>query len=279
MRPVLIGYLPIGVWGACHIIPSHTRANIMKYFLTKALPCLVLGVFLLIACEKHEEASMNKTADSQQAKTTAEAPAPPEPVVVVINTEMRTIQPGFEYPATIEAVETAAMRPQVAGVVKRRNITPGSLVNEGDLLMVIDDADYRMKVEEIKAAIAQTEANAAEAEANFKRAEKLKDKGYISLKDYDTAQARYLSAGAMRQQMAAKLQRAELDLKRTRIYAPFSGRISKAHYAVGDYVSPTSPQPLFELAKTDPVYAVGKVPMAIYEEFVFKAPFEDRAPE
>ena len=158
----------------------------------------------------------------------------------------------------------------MAGVVQQRKVTPGSHVSKGNLLIQLDDADYRMKIAEIKASIAQSEANAAEAEANFQRAKKLKDKGYISLKDFDTAKARRLSSGALTDQLQVKLKRAQLDLERTRIYAPFDGRISAAHYAVGDYVAPGSPQPLFELARVDPVYAVGRVNMAIYEEFVFK---------
>ncbi|MEA3292849.1 MAG: efflux RND transporter periplasmic adaptor subunit [Pseudomonadota bacterium] len=232
---------------------------------------LVLSIFLVVtlaACDRQADAPVEQ-AKVEAPKVQAPA-APPAPLVVTAEAEIRSIQPGFEYPALIEAVETAATRPQVAGAVKKRSITPGALVKKGDLLVELDDADYQVRIAEVEAAIAQAKAGAAEADANFERAKKLKPKGYISLKDFDAAKARSISAMAQIEQAEAKLQRARLDLEHTKIYAPFGGKISAANYAVGDYVAPTSPRPLFELVKLDPVYAIASVNMKLYENFVLK---------
>lgn len=232
---------------------------------------LALSVFLavtLAACDQQADAPIEK-ANTETPSVQAPA-APPAPLVVVAEAAIRRIQPGFEFPALIEAVETAATHPQVAGVVKKRSITPGALVKKGDLLVELDDADYQVRIAEVEAAIAQAKAGAAEADANFERAKKLKPKGYISLKDFDAAKARSISGQAQIKQADAKLQRAKLDLEHTRIYAPFSGKISAANYAVGDYVAPTSPRPLYELVKLDPVYAIASVNMKLYENFVLK---------
>jgi len=83
----------------------------MNHAAGRVIPLLVGCLFFLINCDRGDQASSPETTPAQQAKTAAAPPAPPLPLVVAKEMETRVIQPGFEYPATIEAVETAAMRP------------------------------------------------------------------------------------------------------------------------------------------------------------------------
>lgn len=225
-----------------------------RYFLILCASLLVLG-----ACEKQADQSAIEQATE-----------PPAPLVIIEEVAFRSIQPEFEYPATIESIETAAMRPQVAGVVMKRNITPGADVSVGDLLVELDDAEYRAKLAGIEASMAQAEAAAAEASANYARAEELIGKGYVSAKDYDASKATDMSARAKIKQLEAELLKAQLDLDRTHITAPFSGKISAANYAIGDYVSPSSPEPLFNLVQLDPIYAKASVDIKIYENIILR---------
>lgn len=226
--------------------------------------CLILLSFLVLGCEREE------TTGSAENDTPAVQSQPPLPLVVVVEASAQTIRPRFEFPVTIEPIELAEMRPQVAGVVKHRHFTPGQFVDEGDLLIELDEADYQAKLVEIRALIAQAEANAAEAEVNFSRAEKLRPDGLISQQVYDAAQADNISAKGLVDQLQAQFKIADLDLSYTKIRAPFSGKISNTHYAIGDYVAPGSPEPLFELVKIDQVYALATVDIKVYERFILK---------
>ena len=59
----------------------------------------------------------------------------------------------------------------------------------------------------------------------------------VSQSDYDTAEADYLEAKADVEAAKAALLSAEIDLKRTKIRAPISGRISKSSVTVGALVT------------------------------------------
>ncbi|MEN8198696.1 MAG: efflux RND transporter periplasmic adaptor subunit [Thermodesulfobacteriota bacterium] len=239
------------------------------------LLCVFLTLIIVAGCseEQQEKSDSQKPAPAPASVEKKKQPppaAPPLPRVIAFEAATQKIQPQFEYPVSIEATEMASMRPQVSGIVKVRHFTPGQLVAENDLLMEIDDADYQVKIAEIKASLAQARANAGAAAANYRRAEKLKPKGYISLQDYDAAKAASASAQSLIDLLAAQLKGAKLNLNRTSILAPFAGKISESNYAVGDYVSPASQKPLFELVKLDPIYGIAKVDLKVYEKFVLK---------
>ncbi|MEN8213857.1 MAG: efflux RND transporter periplasmic adaptor subunit [Pseudomonadota bacterium] len=227
---------------------------------------LLLSSLLLASCDK----------PGDEPKETATAAAPAAPVlqqVRVVSTEMRSIQPGFEYPAVIEAMETASVRAQIPAEIVERNITPGALVNKGDLLIRLDDSQHKAKLAEAEAALLEARANANQAEADWERAQQLKPDGYISGRDFDLTKAKAETANAAIARLEASAQRAKLDLEHTKIHAPFSGKISAANYSVGDYVmpnNPTQPLPLFELVKLNPIYAVSNIDLKKYDEFVLK---------
>ena len=57
--------------------------------------------------------------------------------------KVRTITPGFEYPAVIEALQNAAIRPEVQAPLRRNHFTAGDLVEKGTLLVELDPAKFQ----------------------------------------------------------------------------------------------------------------------------------------
>lgn len=212
----------------------------------------------LVACSESEDA------------TNAAAPAPAKPTVSIISASKETLTPSFEVPAVIEATQTARIRAEVNAVISSIDIDPGSLVQEGDLLVELNPDTYQAQLDEAKANHAAAQAALREASGNYDRAQKLKPDGYISEMDFDRIQASRAAAAAALQQAEAQLKQAELNLARTKIVAPFDGKVSAPLHAVGDRVGPLAAQPLFELVKLDPIYAVGEVDQTRYENFVLK---------
>lgn len=175
----------------------------------------------------------------------------------------RTLQPAFALPAVVEAIQTAEILPEVTATLLKNHFSAGDIVNEGDLLVELNEENYRSTLNAAKADLASAKANALQAEANWKRAQTLITDGYISQLDFDKAKANISVAQASVGKAQAQLEKAQLDITHTKIHAPFAGRISKPTYAVGDNVGPGG-KPLFELVQLDPIYVATSVELSRY---------------
>lgn len=219
---------------------------------------LVLFIFITTGCGKSadEEAVVNKG---------------PAPVILtgsaVMVAEVRTIHPKFVLPAIIETVQSARIKPEVAATVTANHFVAGDMVEQGKLLVELDDSTFKAELNSAKAELLSARANVLQAESNWKRAEELIPKGYISALNYDKAKASVETSRAAVARAEANLVSAQLTLKRTKISAPFSGRISKPGHAIGDRVGPLSVTPLFELAQLDPIYVTASVELGLYNRF------------
>lgn len=185
----------------------------------------------------------------------------------VQRTEIRTVNPAFRLPAEIEALQRAAIKPQVSARLKANHFVAGDNVAEGDLLVELDDTESKVALDSSRAALEAAKANLTQAESQWQRAEELLPKGFLSQSDYDQAKAAVETARAALSQANANLEQAELNLTYTQIRAPFAGKISKPGHAVGDLVSPRSTRPLFELVQLDPIYATAGVELSVYNKF------------
>lgn len=240
----------------------------IENILSQALFTCVVVVFAC-GCQEHAKTDAEVTED-KGATLSKDLKNDSLPRVAVIEAQQVAIQPGFEVPAIIEAIQTASVHPEVNALIKKMHITPGAFVKKGDLLVELEESEYRANLDEAKAGLQAAMATVQQAEDNFKRAEKLRPEGYISGQDYDRLEANLANSRAAVAQAEAKLERAELDMKRTKIFAQFDGKISAAFHAVGDRVGPMSAKPLFELVEVNPIYAVAEVEQRRYEDFVLK---------
>jgi membrane fusion protein (multidrug efflux system) len=139
-------------------------------------------------------------------------------------------------------VEVVAEVPARLLEIRKRE---GARVVKGEVLAVLDDTDYRLSRERARAALAVAEANAAHAEAEKKRADDLLKTGGITDKDHLSAEVGLQVANASLAQAKAEAAIAEEQYARTRVKAPFSGRIARRHPDAGAMLA--AGQPLFTL--------------------------------
>ncbi len=159
--------------------------------------------------------------------------------------------PTEKFVGHVEAEQHVDIRARVSGHLKEVAFAEGAQVKEGDLLFRIDDEEYRAKVAQRKAEIAQAEAIVARTEKQLKRMEEA-DPRSISPLDLDNAHADDASARAVLAQAKANLTVAEIDLKHTSIYAPFTGRMGRKFASKGDYITPSFGS-LAKIVQTDPM--------------------------
>jgi membrane fusion protein (multidrug efflux system) len=181
-------------------------------------------------------------------------PAPPPPAVGVVTLRVETAPLVNELPGRIAAVETAEVRPQISGVIRRRLFQEGGYVRAGQLLYEIEDAPYR-------AALAQAQGNLANAQASIRatglQAQRYRDlvgMNAVSRQEYDNAEATAQQARASVAAQRGALQVAQVNQNFTRIRAPISGRIGRSLFTPGALVQAGQADALTTIQRTDRVY-------------------------
>jgi len=150
----------------------------------------------------------------------------------VVLTTQGTVRPRTE----------STLIPQVSGriVEVAPNFRNGGFFELDDLLLRIDPSDYKSAVIVAQATLAQAEATlqmqqaqSDQARENWVKLGQGGDPNPLVLRIPQLAEARASVASA-----EARLDQAERDLERTRILAPYAGRILKKQADLGQHVSP-----------------------------------------
>ena len=92
---------------------------------------------------------------------------PPPPEVVVAQPLRRTVTSYLEHTGTAQPSERVELRARVRGFLKQKLFEDGAVVKAGQLLFVIDEEPFRVRLD-------QARAKRAEAEAALKKAERSK---------------------------------------------------------------------------------------------------------
>lgn len=138
----------------------------------------------------------------------------------------------------------------------------GAHAAAGETLAVLDDTDYRLAHDRVRAALALAEANRNHALAESERAENLLKTGGITDKDRLSAQVALQVAEASQAQVRAELAIAAQQLSRTAIKAPFAGRVAKRLADPGAMLSAGTP--LFTFVDDATLEFRASVPSADY---------------
>ncbi len=174
--------------------------------------------------------------------------------VFVERAEPQTVRLTVETQGEVRPRREIDLIPQVAGRIVEvdRSFIAGGFFSQGDTLLKIEDADYQLAVTRMEAEVARArralESERAESEIARANWEDLGigDPTALALRRPQLAEARAALAAA-----EAQLEDARLQLARTEIKAPFSGRVREKAVDVGQYVSPG--QQLGRIFSTDVV--------------------------
>jgi membrane fusion protein (multidrug efflux system) len=180
-------------------------------------------------------------------------PPGPTPVGVLVVTE-QPVTLSNELPGRTSPYETSEVRPQVDGIIRARLFEEGDYVEAGQSLYRIDPVTYEARVANARAALARAQASTIGAEGQARRDASLLKRGFVSRQDYDDAVS---AAGAARADVSAQralLRSAQIDLSRTTIRAPISGRIGRSLFTAGALVSAAQQDALTTIQRLDPIY-------------------------
>src|SRR6476646_1416675 len=181
-------------------------------------------------------------------------PAPgPQPVGVIVVRE-EPVALSTELPGRTSPYETSDVRPQVDGIIRARLFTEGDYVRAGQPLYRIDPATYEARVASARAALARARASTIAAEGQVKRYAELVKRNFVSRQLYDNALSAAGEARADVEAQNAALRSASIDLGRTTVRAPISGRIGRSLYTTGALVQAGQDNALTTIQRLDPIY-------------------------
>ncbi len=176
----------------------------------------------------------------------------PEVGVVTLKTE--PLQITTELPGRTVAYRIAEVRPQVSGIILKRNFVEGSDIEAGVSLYQIDPATYQATYDSAKGDLAKAQAAANIAELTVKRYQKLLGTQYISKQEYDQALADAQQATAAVVAAKAAVETARINLAYTKVTSPISGRIGKSSVTEGALVQNGQASALATVQPLDPIY-------------------------
>lgn len=176
----------------------------------------------------------------------------PEVGVVTLKTE--PLQITTELPGRTVAYRIAEVRPQVSGIILKRNFVEGSDIEAGVSLYQIDPATYQATYDSAKGDLAKAQAAPNIAELTVKRYQKLLGTQYISKQEYDQALADAQQATAAVVAAKAAVETARINLAYTKVTSPISGRIGKSSVTEGALVQNGQASALATVQQLDPIY-------------------------
>ena len=151
------------------------------------------------------------------------------------------------------AVATVQMTSRVQGVLDTANFKEGQFVKKGQLLFQIDQRGFDASLEQARAVLARDEAQLKNTQRDVERYEALKDKGNVSLQQYDLTRtnAEMLTATVAADKAALEL--ARLNVSYARIESPVNGKTGPLLVQPGNMIAANNTTPLVMIAQLQPI--------------------------
>lgn len=203
----------------------------MKRLFKFLLPLAVLGICAAIGVH------LIRTAPESKRKS-------PKPMIPVVET--LTAQP-VDYSIMVRSRGTISPRTQGALVAEVEgrilqtadNFRPGGFFEIGDLLTTLDPTDYQHALTIAQAELAQSrltlkeeQAKGLQAKQDWKKMGLAGAPGDLTLRTPQLQRVRATLAASQ-----ARLAQAQRNLERTRIVAPYAGRVLSKQVGVGQYIT------------------------------------------
>ena len=199
---------------------------------------------------------------------------------------------------TLAAFDQTTVSVKVPGRLRAISVDLGTVVSRGQVIAQLEPEDYKLRVQQAEASLAQARARLGldpagtddnvdpektatvrqaravldEAKFNRDRAAKLVEQGIIAKADFDTANAAFKVAEGRYQdayeeirnrqgvlaQRRSELALARQQLKDTAVYAPLDGIVQEKRASAGEYLA--SGAPVVNIVRMDPLRLRAEIP-------------------
>ncbi len=181
-------------------------------------------VFLVLGFGVYMGVKISKeSARLEEAKKAAMKKEIPPVRVITLALQQNRLEDMISLPAQVEPFENLWVKAEAAGQVIDVLAEEGRQIKKGQVLVQLDDRDYRSRL--------------ARIQANYKLARIDYDRMKVLAKQKITAESKLDEAEARLNDLIAQRREAELALSRTRITAPIGGRLNEVEAKKGNLLA------------------------------------------
>ena len=195
------------------------------------------------------------------AATTTAATAqqqPPPALVEVAQASKELMAPKVFMPGTVVSQNDSQISAQITGQVTWV-ATEGTLVREGDVLAEIDDRNHRLAVERNESQVKRLEARVTFLNSDLARQRELAETEFTPTSRVEEADSTLLMTQQELAQARIALEQSKIDLDRTKVRAPFPGRVAARLAQAGEYSVPG--RQIVRLVDTENLEVRGQAPV------------------
>lgn len=188
----------------------------------------------------------------------AQQPQQPPALVEIAEASAELMAPQVYMPGTVVSKNDSRVSAQIAGQVTWV-ADEGSLVKTGDILAEIDDRNHLLAVERNQSQILRLEARVQYLEADLMRQRELAETEYAPTSRVEEAESTLAMTVQELAQARLALQQSRIDLERTKVRAPFPGRVVERLAQAGEYSTPG--RQIVRLVDTENLEVSGQAPV------------------
>ena len=197
------------------------------------IPVFILGIFLFLAATLMATAPVLEPSSIEKIATT----------VRVVKIQPKSVQLKVNSQGSVMPSTESQLIPEVSGKVSwmSPNLVAGGYFNDQEILIRVDDTDYKTKLDRAQANLTRAEAEQQHNEFEYRRMQSLVKRNLVSRSQLENALRAFRVAEASLQDATANFNQAEQDLSRTQIKAPFAGLVRAENVDIGQFVSRGNP--------------------------------------
>jgi len=165
----------------------------------------------------------------------------------------------FVLEAKIEAAQYAVLVPKSAGRVSTVHVRIGDVVAENDVLLAVEEKDYREGFREAKANHALVDIQLSHAKKQHERFQTLQKEGAATQAQLEEIEMAVELAQGQLRRASAGLNIAKSRLEGCKVKAPFSGAIIARNIEVGEMIGGPTQRPPLMLADLERLRVIAEV--------------------
>lgn len=181
--------------------------------------------------------------------------------VTVAKPQLKDVPIFIEVPGHMEAYQAVKIRPEVSGLVTNIYYEEGKKINEGDMMVTIDDRPYVADLQKSEAMLEKAEAQFKYAKDTYIRNIPLAEEAFISQESFEDLATNVAVIKAEIDQTLAQIAIAKINLGYCFIKAPITGIAGNKLIDIGNLVVQNSSEStLVTINQISPIYGTFFVP-------------------